>query len=812
MVIVRELREAWRRLMRRPGYALLSILVLGIGLGFVVFLFGAINVTVLEPYPFPQAERLVTIGQPDLHGSSVRAIDYMDSDQYLALKGKLAGLDRVGAATTFGLSVDLGHGGVLRTGAEVTPSVLSMLGAKPLLGRSLAAGDAAVGASRVIVLGESFWRHALGANPKVIGTSVRISGRFYTVVGVLPKAFRFPPQADFWMPLRLQPGQHDGVRVIGRLARGVDVAQARAELDGWAGRLKRLLPLAEQHDTHALVIGPLSLAFTPQDLRHWLWIMFGAGVLVLLLAAINVANLEWVKATRRRHELALRSALGCSRWRLMAGPLAESWIVGAAALAVAFAVAWGLHQWLSMVWINVNPSSIPYRHGLFNARLVIFGVVVAFVTTTLASGLPAWRASRRGLEQALRDETKGTSRGFARVTRALVVGELVLTVVLLVGAGTFVRAMHQLLAQPHVGATHATHVLTANVDLPVVLYPHDTQRIRFFKDVVAKLQGDAEVVVATASNTVPGAILGSHEYVSLPGHGEPDHGWPRVQMGVVGPGFLHTYDVKLLSGRFFDARDTATSHKIIVIDARTAARFWPHQNALGRQLVLWPGRPQARTLTVVGVIQTLQLDSPLNSARPAMLLPLAQAAGQSPLHDMGLAVRVRGNAIAFLPQLTNAVHAVDPDAALYRTNSQAGLIVDVRAGLTILTQVFTALGLVALLLAAAGLYGVLAYSVAQRTREIGIRRAIGAGHGAIVRTLGRQLVWQLGLGVAIGVALAWPWSNLLAGADAGLGLQAHDPAVFVTVIVAVVLVSLLATLVPTLRALRVDPGEALRHE
>jgi hypothetical protein len=282
-------------------------------------------------------------------------------------------------------------------------------------------------------------------------------------------------------------------------------------------------------------------------------------------------------------------------------------------------------------------------------------------------------------------------------------------------------------------------------------------------------------------------------------------------MGIVDPHFLATYGVRLRLGRFFDARDRADSAPVAVVDAKLAEAMWPHGDALGRKLVLWPGRAQARTLTVVGVIEPLQLDSALERPLPGLLLPLEQSANQGPLRrGMGLAVRTHADAETYVRQLTATVRGVDPQVAVHAMYSQARAMAISRVRLLVLTEVFAALGVVALLLAGAGLYGVLAFSVAQRTREIGIRRAIGAGHGAVVRTVARQLAWQLGLGLGIGLLLAVPLSNVLA--DPGLHTRAHDPAVFATVLLLVLGVSAFAALVPLLRALRIDPAVALRYE
>ncbi|HEX8777910.1 MAG TPA: FtsX-like permease family protein, partial [Rhodanobacter sp.] len=496
--------------------------------------------------------------------------------------------------------------------------------------------------------------------------------------------------------------------------------------------------------------------------------------------------------------------------RLMAGVLAESLLLGVAALAVAVPIMQFGNRWLVGVFVASNdPPNMFFRFGI-DGRVLLFGFGVAVLSTALAGLVPAWRAARADLQDALRDGSKGSGSGFAQVAKVLVVAEVVLTVVLLVGAGMFVRALGGLLAERSVGAAHATHVLTASVALPSARYADGGRRIRFLETVVERLRSDPAVIDAAAADTIPSAALGSHENVSLPGQPQPSDGWPRVQMGIVDPHFLGTYGVRLREGRFFDASDRADSTPVAVVDAKLAEAMWPHGDALDRKLVLWPGRAQALTLTVVGVIEPLQLDSALEKPLPGLLLPLDQTATQAPLGGVGLAIHTHADAGTYVQRLTALVREVDPQAAVHAAYSQAEVMAMTRLKLLVLTEVFAALGLVALLLAAAGLYGVLAFSVTQRTREIGIRRAIGAGHGAVVRTVARQLAWQLGIGLGIGFVLALPGSNVLA--DPGLHTRAHDPAVFATVLLLVLGVSVLAALVPLLRALRVDPAVALRYE
>ncbi|CAM5375711.1 ADOP family duplicated permease [Rhodanobacter lindaniclasticus] len=806
-MIVREFREAWRRLARRPGYAALSVAVLGVGLGVALFLFSLVNTLILQPLPMPHAERLLALGEPSSSGNGLGDID---SDQYLALRGHLRSVELIGAYAGVGVGLDAGNSATYYQGSRMTASMMSLFGLKPLLGRGLMPSDDEPGAAPVALLSESLWRHAFKADPHIIGRAVRVNGAWTTVVGVLPASAGDLPVTgnQVWLPLPLQPGQHRDLAGVVRLAPGSQLAQARAELDAWGARLQQALGPG-QH-SRGIIVKPLGFTFVPEDMRQWVWLMFGAAVLVLLLACVNVANLQLVQTLQRRHELALRSALGSGRTHLMFGTLVESLLLSFAALAIALPIVHGGNRWIVAMYFSEAPGTVPFHHFGIDAVVTAVALAAAVLSTAAAGLIPAWRASRADLQDALRDGAKGSGGGFARVARVMVMAEVALTVVLLVGAGTFVRAVGSVLSQPVVGASHAAQVAVAKVMLPPAAYTDDAQRIGFFDAVVERLRREAGVVNASVSDTVPGAVLGSHESVALPGQPEPADGWPRAQMGIVDAHFLATYGVQLRAGRFFDARDRADSAPVAVVDAKMAEAMWPHGDALGRKLVLWPGRSQARTLTVIGVVESLQLDGVLEKPRPGLLLPLDQSAGQSPLHAVGLAVRTHADARRFEPQLIAAVHAVDPQAAVYGVRSQAAAMAQGRVGLTVLSTVFGALGLVALLLAGAGLYGVLAFSVAQRTRELGIRRAIGAGNGAIVRTVARQLGWQLGIGLGIGLLLAVPWSAVLA--DPGLRTRAHDPAVFVPVLLVVLAVAVLAALVPLLRALRVDPVIALRYE
>ncbi|MBE1161338.1 ADOP family duplicated permease [Dyella acidiphila] len=804
-MMMRELSSAWRRLCRRPGYAALSVAVLGIGLGAVLFLFGLVDSMVLRPLPFPQSQRLMAMGYANLDGTG---LSDMSAAEFLPLRAGMHSFESSGAYSELMVDVDTGTRAVTHVGTRVSASVLPMLGVQPLLGRLTSEQDDQPGAPLVALLGETLWRHDFNADPAVIGRKLRINGEWATVIGVLPKTFAFPFVTDIWLPQPLQAGSDLDVETIGLLKPGISLVQAR---DEWAALASHLgSSLRGQRAGRHLVMKPLVMRFMDEHIRSYIWLMFAAGVMVLLLACANVANLQLVQTLNRGRELALRSALGASQGRLLRAQWAECLLVSGAAYAVALLITHFGFRWFVDMLVS-NDTAPPYfLHFRIDPRLFAFGAIAALLTTVLAGLLPTWHVSRSQLQDALRDGDRAVTGGiFARTAKALVVVEIAFTVILLVGAGTFVRGLERVLAQPIGSGSDPAHVLTASVQLLPALYPDDDAQLRYFERLAERLRAAPGVLDASVANTVPDAELGSHEFVAAYGQARTADGYQRAQMGVVDEHFASTYGLKLLAGRFFDVQDRHRHELLAVVDQRLAQALWPGRSAVGQQLVLHPEDPDPQTLQVIGVVAPLQLDGTLQTALPSFMRPLWQV----PLSYARIAVHTREAAVAYAPSLTRMAHELDAATPLYAFRTQAHAIAIARIKLTIMIQVFSAVGLIALILAAAGLYGVLSFAVAQRTHELGIlgiRRAIGASHLAIVGHVGRQLVFQLGLGLAIGVGLALPWSALLANEQ--LHTQGYDLQVFVPVLVVIVLVAMGASLLPLWRALAVQPVVALRHE
>ncbi|GGA50341.1 ADOP family duplicated permease [Dyella nitratireducens] len=801
-MIMRDLKDAWRRLWRKPGYTALSVGVLGIGLGVVLFLFGLVDSMVLRSLPFPHSQRLVAMGYAN---QDAAGLNDMSADEFLALRGGMHGFEASGAYTQFMVDVDGGMGAVSHIGTKLSASILPMLGVQPLLGRLITAQDDSPGAPLVVVLGETVWRHDLHADRGIVGRKLRINGEWATVIGVLPKTFGFPFVSEVWLPARLQPGSDEDMETMALLKPSVSLTQARDEWQAVAANLGSAL--RGQRAGRHLVMKPLALRFVDENIRSYSWLMFAAGVMVLLLACANVANLQLVQALNRGRELALRSALGATQGRLLRAQWVECLLLSIAAYGVALLITHFGFDWFVRMLVS-NDTAPPYfLQFRIDPSLFVLGALAALLTTVLSGLLPAWHVSRMQLQDALRDGDRAGSGGvFARAAKALVVVEIAFTVILLVGAGTFIHGLERVLAKPAGGGSDPAYVLTARVHMLPAEYADDDARSRYFERLVERLRLAPGVLDATVANTIPDAQLGSHEFVAAYGQARGAGGYQRAQMGAVDEHFADTYGLKLIAGRFFDAQDRRGSEGLTVIDQRLAQALWPGRSAVGQQLVLHPEDPQPETLRVIGVVAPLQLDGALQAPLPSFMRPL----WQQPVGGAYVAVHTHEKAMAYAPSLTRIARELDPDVPLYALRTQSQAIAMARIKLTILIQMFSAVGLIALILAAAGLYGVLSFAVAQRTRELGIRRAIGAGSLAIAGHVGRQLVFQLGFGLVIGVGVALPWSALLA--DAQLRTQGYEMQVFLPVLVLIVLVAAIASLVPLWRALAVEPVIALRHE
>ena len=801
--LLNDVRDALRASLKNPGFAALVAGVLGAGLACVIFMLTLLDGFILRPLPFAKPDELLQAG---FHGDGglgdVFPVDSRDLAQirrYLADKADVAAAGR----STINLS-DLDRPERYH-GAHVTANLFHVLGVAPLLGRDFSGDDAKPGAPAVTMLSYSLWRARYGGDASIVGRQVRVDGEPATVIGVMPKDFTYPRNEDLWLPATIAEGlpvDEYAYWVIARRHAGVGDADVANALDGWFADAARADP--DRFLGRTFGVEPLARMAADRTTRGTLGSMLAAVVMVLLVSCANAANLLLTRTLGRSQELAVRVALGASRRRLIAHLLAESVLLTIVATAIAFTLARAGIAWQ----LGVLRETEYYPQWLrfdVDATVLLLASGAALLTALAAGLLPALRAGDFAVAKDLREGARSVAGGsFVRVSRVLVVGEIALSCALLICVGTLVHGIGAI-DRADLGIEPA-HLLTARVALSVHAHPTPADQLRVYERVAERLREDAEVVDAGVGTSLPGTFYnGFHEV--LPAGATPGTATlPQLFSGGVDAHFLGAWGVKLESGRFFDDRDRADSEKVAVVDRKFAERFADGGPVLGRRFRIDPRDPDGATVTVVGVIGALTLDTPGNQPTPALLRPLSQ----DMFRIASIAVRTRGDPLAFAPRLDAIMHEIDADAPLYWVRDYAAVVRDATVGERMIAKSFGVFGVIALALAAAGLYGVMVFTVNRRTREIGVRRALGAPAVRVLgNVFGRSLV-QLGVGLAIGIAAGIPLAWLLTRSLQNIE-RVNAPVVGVALAVLIAAVAL-AGLVPVRRALRVDPAVALRHE
>lgn len=799
-----ELKHALRQLQRRFGYAALTIAVLATGLGATMFVLGAINTMILRPLPFPNPERIVLIGNADQENPG--RLDGLPSQDYLDLRKELQSYDQLAGAYEATINLADTNEAQRYEGLFVAGGLFEILGEKALLGRPLRATDDRPGADPVVVISESVWRSRFAADPEIIGRPIRMNALPATIIGVMPAPFAFPRQSQVWATARFADGlpaerQFFG-QIIGLLKPGVSVDAAAAEATSVYARLKPLR--IDLRRELSIGVGPFAGLFVGADTRSILFMMLMTAFSVLLLACANVANLQLGNLAARSREFAVRAAIGAGRGRIIIGVLCESFIIASIAMVIALGIADAAGAWTADYFAKAEDSPGYWMDFRVDARVAAMGVVVALLTTLMAGLVPALRASGLALTRALNDSGVSGEGRFSRVGKGLIVGQIALSCLLLIGAGMTWRGL-QARADFDLGFDQApASLMTARVAIFDEQFPMPEEQERFFALVTDKLRADPNVVAATAAETLPGQISGGGSVISE-GQANPDEELD-VFKSSVDDYFAETYGVRVLNGRFFDARDQKDSQPVVVVDQRLVDHFWKGQDPLNRRIKLDPKNPESQWATVIGVIRPMQLEDVDDDPQATVLVPMRQ----SPIRFASIAVRTHGEPAAFGPRIGEVVREIDADTPVYWLRTLEQVLQLDAAGDRFLAGLFALFGLCGLLLAAAGLYGVLAQSITRRTREIGIRRAIGAETGQVARHIAAGAGKLVVIGMVIGLGLGIPWAKLLISST--LDLPAFDPFVFALVAVSVLLAASVAVMVPALRAIRIDPMQALRYE
>ena len=804
--LVRDVRFGIRTLLKTPGFALAGVVILGLGIGVNSAIFTVVNAVVLKPLPFAEPDRIMRLWQtppPALFTTPVFAIspaNFIDWEEQNQVFERLA-IYQTGRRTLTGQG-EPDSVIVLRGSADFLP----ILGLSPKLGRGFSKEDDRAGSSMTALLSESFFQSRFGGDPSIIGKTITLSGVPHTVIGVVPPVTTFVSRVQVWVPLAW-PAETRAVRnnhnysAVAQLKPGVDVARAQADMAAISTRLETAYP-DDNKDWGALV-RPLQEDMIG-DVRSSLLVLLGAVALVLLIACANLANLMLVRTHARAKEIAVRGALGASRMRVIQQLLAEGLVLGVGGGAAGLlAAVYGVD-----LLVAAFGTALPRASEVtVDTRVLAFTAAIAVTTGLLAALVPAWQLSGRDANEALKTGPGrgNSSAGHGRIRNLLVVSEVALALMLLIGAGLLMRSLNGLRSVDP--GFDAGNTLTATVVIPNAKYTTPEQRNQFFDRVLQSVRALPGVESAARIDNLP-LQGGSTQYVAV--EGQPpmkESEMPVVAVRMVSPEYFKTSRIRMLAGRDFADADAFGTRSVVIVSEGTAKRFWPNQDAIGKHLTLtMMTKEVAEVVGVVREVKTGSLDASEAESETAVYAPAAQFG----YNGSTLTVRTSVEPTSLTSGVIGAVRAIDPEQPVLDIATLDEVVEESLGQRPFAMMLLAAFAMLALVLASVGIYSVLAYTVRQRVREIGIRMALGAPTGGVLRLVVAEGLKPTLIGVVLGLGLAAAlvrvMSTLLYGVDQ------HDPGTFSAVAAIMLMVGIVATLLPAWRATRVDPIVTLRSE
>jgi putative ABC transport system permease protein len=804
-----DVRYGLRMLAKNPAFTAIAMLALALGIGANTAIFSVVNAILLRPLPYKNPEQLVMVWENATHlgfpKNTPSPANFLDwRRQTTVFQGMAAFAER-----SFNLT---GAGEPERLdGRRVSANLFDVLGVRPIIGRTFVPQEDQPG-TKVVLLNESLWKRRFGGDPGVIGRAVTLNNEAYTVIGVLPNSVRLPAfgkwRDQVWVPIAFPAeeatsrGDHF-LEVIARLKPNVTLAQTRAEMETIAARLAQQYPQynarvgAAVNPLHEEIVGDMKVA---------LWLLLGAVAFVLLIACANVANLLLARAAVRQKEIALRLALGADRTRLTKQLLVESVMLSLLGGVVGLGLAYAGLQVLT----RFIPPDLAHADTIaIDGKVLVFTLLVALVTGVIFGLAPASQASHFNLSETLKEGGRDSGAGVRgkRLRSSLVIAEVAVSVVLLIGAGLLINSfMHLRNLDP---GFRADHLLALNVNLSEVKYPDTARRTAFFDEVVRRVLPLPGVQSVAVAGNLPFTYNGDSMGIAVEGIPDPPSDqWPDVIYRAIGPGYFNTMGIPLVRGREFNDGDTIDNTRGVVIGEKTAKHYWPNQDPIGKRLK--PGATsdnEAPWRTVIGVVKDVRQNDFIAEPKMQMYFSYKQL-GQ--LVANALIVRTSVDPLSLATPVRNAIWSVDKDQPVANIDSMenivAGAVARQRFSMLLLA-IFAALALV---LAAVGIYGVMSYTVAQQTREIGIRIALGAKRGDVLKMTVKQAIKLVGLGLAIGLPSAFILTRVMS--TLLFGISATDPITFLGISLVVLVVALLASYIPALRATKVDPMIALRAQ
>ncbi len=801
-----DLRFAIRQLRKSPGFTLIAIVTLALGIGANTAIFSVINAVLLQPLPYPDSGRIMTLHERDPLGNdfAISLPDYLDWKRDNTVFENLA-LYRSYSLNLSGLR---GYAAEPISSALVTSNFFQVAGIAPQLGRTFTKEEDRKGAPALVVLSDRLWTRAFNRDPAVLGRAVDFHGRAYTVIGVMPPGMRAPTETDAWFALMPRNNEawetrmnHPLMYGWGRLKPGVTEEQARTQLAAIAARLEKLYP-DSNHDVHA-VVTPL-LENLVGKYRTNLTLLLGAVGVVLLIACANLANLLAARGAARAREFAIRAAVGASRGQIVRQLLLEGALIALAGGALGFLVA----LWGRDAIVALSPASVArFQQVHFDLPVLGFTFVLASLTTFVFALLPAWQSSRVDLQLALQAGGQGSSeaRSAGRARDWLVIGEVALTLILLSAAGVVLKSFGRMQA---VSLGYAPHgLLSARIDLPGARYQTVEQAAGFSAALLQKVRALPGVERAATGGTPPLFTPWLIRFVREGAPAPPVGQEPNTETETISPDYFTTMGATLLRGRSLNARDDETAPAVVMIDETMAERFFPHEDPLAKRLRMNPDDRGERWFEIVGVVARMKF----RGFDDAVTQPVTYfSRGQMNRQSLVLFVRSSLPAGALEKSIRGLVASIDPDQPVFDFRSMFDRVSDTWAASRFLSMLLLIFAALALTLSMVGLYGVLAYTTVRRSREIGVRMALGARPGQILTLILRHGVRLLALGLTIGLAGAFLFSQLLRGFL--FQVSALDPAIYAGVSLLLGLAALVACWIPARRAARVDPIVALRYE
>jgi putative ABC transport system permease protein len=803
-----DIRYGLRMLMRAPAFTAIAVLALALGIGANSAIFSVVDAILLRPLPYKNPDQLVMVWENGTHlgfpkntPSPANFIDWQQ--QNTVFSGMAAFAERSFNLTGVGEPERL-------DGRRVSANLFDLLGVKPILGRNFVPQEDRPG-TKVAILNESLWKRRFGSDPSVIGRALTLNGESYTVVGVLPRSVRLPAFGNWrdqvWVPLAFSSeeatnrGDHF-LEVIARMKPGVTLQKARAEMETIAARLAQEYP--KYNLRIGAVVNPLHEEIVG-NMKPALLILLGAVAFVLLIACANVANLLLARAAVRQKEIALRLALGADRLRLTKQLLVESVMLsllgGIVGLGLAYA---GLN-----VLTRFIPPDIAHAETIgIDAKVLVFTLVVAVVTGVLFGLAPASQASHFNLNDTLKEGGRDSGAGVRgkRLRSSLVIAEVAVSFILLIGAGLLINSfMHLRNLDP---GFRADHLLTMKVDLSDVKYPNRERRITFFEEALRRVRELPGVQSVAVASNLPLTYNGDSMSIGVEGLPDPP---PDQRADVIyraiGPGYFGTMGIPIVRGRDFTDQDTADTRYVAIIGEKTAQNYWPGQDPIGKRIKPGSSTADAPWREVIGVAKDVRQNDFIAPPKMQMYFSYRQLRDLAP---NALVVRTSVDPLSLAMPVRNAIWSVDKDQPVADIDSMDHVVAAAVARQRFSMLLLAIFAGLALVLAAVGIYGVMSYSVAQQTREIGIRMALGAKRSDVLKMTVKQGLKMVGFGLVIGLALSFVLTRVMA--TLLFGISATDPVTFVSISFVLIAVALLASYIPALRATKVDPMVALRYQ